>query len=307
MPGTSLTVSPVALGCWALGGEGWGEDISEAQADATVQAALAAGITLFDTAPIYGRGQADRRLARALGPRIHEVVVATKAGPRFEGDHPISDLSAENLRRDVEGSLARLGLACLPLLQIHWPCEQGTPLLESLEALERLREEGLIAHIGLCNYGPDALEEARRAGHRVMLQTPLSLVRRDYEHGLMEAARATETPVLAYEPLARGMLTGKFRALPTFPKNDVRHDDPRFWAARFGHFAPRVERLRQIANKVDASPAALAVAWAASRPRVVSALAGAKSPEQIRESAEALSLLARPGAQRVLDAVGRAV
>ena len=304
---TDLEVSVVGMGCWAIGGEGWGDDVTESEACGAVAAAFDAGITLFDTAPIYGRGEADRRLRAALGPRIRDVVVATKVGPRFEGDHPISDLTPKNLVRDVEESLARLGLETIPLLQVHWPCDLGTPLEASLEALEGLVERGLVRHLGLCNYDPAGLEAACANSQIATLQTPLSLVRRDYDQGLRQAVERTGVGVLAYEPLARGLLTGKFRTLPRFPRSDLRREDPRFWAARYGHLAPRVERLRQLATRLGTTPAALAVAWAASHGGVVAALAGAKRPAQILETARAGEILEREGAEEVLAAVGRAI
>ena len=297
-------MSAVGFGCWALGGEGWGEDVDDAEAVGAVGAALDRGITLFDTAPIYGRGVADERLRRGLGARRHDVVIATKVGPRFEGDHPKSDLSPENVRRDVEASLERLGLDVLPLVQTHWACERGTPLEATLEALHRLVDEGKIRHVGLCNVGPEALG----VGAVDTLQTPLSLVRQDYLHdGLSNAAADHGLAVLAYEPLCRGLLSGKFRTLPRFARGDVRRDDPRFWAARFAHLTPRVARLSKLAERLSTTAATLAVAWAATRPNVVSALVGAKRPAQIEETAGAIELLERDGATEVLGAVGRAV
>ncbi|HJL17137.1 MAG TPA: aldo/keto reductase [Sandaracinaceae bacterium LLY-WYZ-13_1] len=307
IPGTDLRVSAVGLGGWALGGEHWGDDVDDDAARAAVHAALDVGITLFDTAPLYGRGHADAILREALGPRIREVVVATKVGPRYEGDHPVSDLSPANLRRDVEASLRRLGVEALDLAQIHWPCEVGTPLEASLEALVALREEGKIRHLGLCNYGPEALERARALAPIVTLQTPLSLIRREYEGGVSDAVARTGVGVLAYEPLARGLLTGKYRALPRFGPTDMRRRDPRFWAAGFSQIAPTVERLRRAAAQLNTTPAALAIAWAATRPGVLAALAGAKRPAQVRENAEAGRLLERPGARALLDRVGDAV
>jgi len=303
--GTDLSVSAVGLGCWALGGEHWGDDVDDASSRAAVHAALDAGVTLFDTAPLYGRGHADEALRAALGPRIRDVVVATKVGPRYRGEHPISDLSPENLRRDVEGSLRRLGVDAIDLLQVHWPCDLGTPLEVTLEALVAMRDEGKVRHLGLCNYGPEALLEACAAAPVAVLQTPLSLFRREYEGALSGAAARAGVSVLAYEPLARGLLTGKFRSLPRFPSSDMRRRDPRFWAARFSRLAPSVERLRRIADQLGTSPAALAIAWSASRPGVVAALAGAKRPAQVRQNVEAGRLLERPGAARVLEALGR--
>lgn len=266
--------------------------MSDARSEGAIEAALEAGVTLFDTAPIYGDGHADRLLRRVLGPRIHDVTIATKAGPR--GEPPVSDLSAGNLRRDVEASLRRLGVERIDLLQVHWPCEVGTPMARTIEALVALRDEGKIAEFGLCNYGPEALAEACALGPVRTLQTPLSWIGREYEGGLARVAREAGLGVLAYEPLARGLLTGKHRRLPRFERGDVRRDDPRFWAARFARLSPRIERLRRVAEKLGTTPAPLAIAWAASRPGVTAALFGAKDAAQVRENVGAAELLDRP-------------
>lgn len=301
--GADLRVSAVGLGCWAIGGEGWGDDVDDAASKAAIRAALDAGVTLFDTAPIYGRGHADEVLRDALGPRIREVTVATKVGPRFEGHRPVSDLSPENVRRDVEASLRRLGVEALDLVQAHWPCEVGTPLEATLEALVALRDAGTIRAFGLCNYGPTDLARAAAIAPIATLQTPLSLIRREYEGEIAPVALARGVGVLAYEPLGRGILTGKFRTLPRFAAGDVRRDDRRYWAAGFARIAPRVERLRRMAEQLGTTPAALSIAWAASRPGVVAALFGAKRPAQVRENVEAAALLERPNAAAVLDRV----
>ncbi|MGE0788780.1 MAG: aldo/keto reductase [Sandaracinaceae bacterium] len=287
--GTDLRVSRLGLGLFAIGGRGWGSDVDDRSSAAAIEAALDAGITLFDTAPIYGDGHADRLLARTLGARIRDVTVATKAGPR--GEPPIADLSPENLRRDVEASLRRLGVERIDLLQLHWPCQRGTPLEATIEALEDLVEQSKIRHYGLCNYGPDELARACELGNVASLQTPISWVRREYEGALAKVAVAHRVGVLAYEPLARGMLTGKFRSLPRFGADDLRHRDPRFWAVGFAKLAPRVEQLRRAAEARGTAPAALAIAFAASRPGVVSALFGAKRPEQVKENVRAAELL----------------
>ncbi len=290
--GLPRPVSRLGLGCWAIGGRGWGPDEGEAAAAAAIGAALDAGITLFDTAPIYGDGEADRRLRRALGPRIRDVTVATKVGPR--GEPPVCDLTPQHLRRDVEASLRRLGVDRLDLVQAHWPCDLGTPLEATVEALTALRDEGKIAAFGLCNYGPVDLADACRRGPVATLQTPLSWIRREYEGELRRVVEAHRLGVLAYEPLARGLLTGKFDRLPRFDAGDVRRNDPRFWAARFARLAPRVERLRRAARALGVPPSALAIAWVASRPTVTTVLFGAKRAEQVQQNVRAFELLDDP-------------
>lgn len=287
LPGTDLRVSVIGLGCWALGGEGWGS-VSDRDAKDTILAALEAGVTLFDTAPLYGR--ADEHLRAALGPRLRDVVVASKVGARREAAHAISDLSPSHLRRDLEASLERLGVETIDLLQIHWPCERGTPLEESLQALFRMRDEGKLRYVGLCNYGAADLERAWKVGPIATLQLPLSLLRRENERDIAAAARLG-TGVLAYEPLARGLLTGKHRGVPRFAPGDVRASDPRFWALGMARAGPLIESLRREAERRGTTPAALALAWVARREGVTAVLAGARTPAQARENARAAELV----------------
>lgn len=289
LEGTELVVSRLGFGCWAIGGQGWGPDVDDDASRGAIEAALEAGVTLFDTAPIYGSGHADRLLREVLGSRVKELTIATKAGPR--GEPPISDLSAENLRRDVEASLERLGVDRLDLLQVHWPDETGATLEATMSALTQLKDEGLIGEIGLCNYGPEGLDAACALGPVRVLQTPLSWIRREYEGALSEVVERRGLSVLAYEPLARGLLTGKYRRLPRFPRGDVRREDRRFWAAGFARLQPHLRAHEARAKKRGVPPSALAIAWAASRPRVAAALFGAKTAAQVHENVRAAELL----------------
>ena len=307
IPGTDLSVSVVGLGCWAIGGLWWGNDVDDAQSEATVAAALDLGIDWFDTAPVYGHGHADEVLARALGSRRHDVVIATKVGVRWDNPqvHATSDLSPEHVRADTEASLRRLGLDTIPLLQVHWPCERGTPLEATLEELSRLRDEGKIRHFGLCNYGAEDLARAVDLAPVATLQTAYSLMRREAEADLLPVARGQRggrpLGVLAYEPLGRGLLTGKFRAIPRFPRTDLRSRDERFQGGRFLRGLELVLRLDPVAKKLDVPLAALAVAWVCAQPGVTAAIAGAKRPSQIADSARAAELIHHPTLWTVVD------
>jgi aryl-alcohol dehydrogenase-like predicted oxidoreductase len=279
------------MGCWAIGGLWWGNDVDDATSALAIEAALDEGIDWFDTAPVYGHGHADEVLVRTLGERRHSVTIATKVGVRWDNPqrHATSDLSPDHVRADTEASLRRLGLEVIPLLQVHWPCERGTPLEDTLDALVRLRDEGKVRHIGLCNYGAAELARAKALAPIVTLQTAYSMARRELEGELLGVATGQDggraLGVLAYEPLARGLLTGKFRSMPRFPKTDLRARDERFTGRRFLSLLNLVMRLDPVAQKAGVPLAALATGWVASRPGITSVIAGAKRPEQIRESA----------------------
>ena len=300
VPGTELELSVVGMGCWAIGGTWWGDDVRDEVSVAAVHAALDAGINWFDTAPLYGLGHADEILRRALGPRLPDVLIATKVGPRTGPDgHARCDLTAPQVRADVDASLQRLGIERIDLLQVHWPCDLGTPLAETMEALSSLVREGKVRHVGLCNYSPEGLAEAALAAAAapsgplklVTLQTPYNLLRREFEHGLRGAAQAQGMGVLAYEPLCRGLLTGKFQTPTHFPETDLRSRDERFVGARFLRTVSFVKLLSQAAARMRMPVATLAVAWVCAQPGITAAIAGAKTAQQLRENASAFALL----------------
>ena len=309
-PGTDLEASVVGMGCWAIGGKWWGEDVEDNNSIACVRAAVESGINFFDTAPLYGHGHADEILVEALGPKRHDMIIATKVGIRFQGTtgHAQSDLSAAHVREDTETSLRRLKLDSIPLLQIHWPCEMGTPLGETMDALLELQQEGKVQHIGVCNYNAGGMAEILACGRIDSLQTPLSMVRKRYGQDLIDVCESglqTRTPigVIGYEPLCRGLLTGKYKSITAFPPGDVRGQDDWFKGSRFLQVMGLVRYMEQIARKVKTTPAALAVAWSAAQTGVITSIVGAKRPEQIRENAAASLLLSKPKIMKVVNQV----
>lgn len=313
LPGTDLEVSEVGFGAWAIGGKWWGDDVRDEDSIAAVRRALELGVTLFDTAPLYGHGHADEVLKQALGEELSEVTIATKVGVRWDGtgEHAESDLSAAYVREDCEASLKRLGVDTLDLLQVHWPCEHDTPLEETLGALRALKSEGKLRHFGLCNYGSEDLRQALDGGDLSSFQTPYSMIRRELEDELMDVVRPpgaddSRVGVFAYETLARGILTGKFRSLPRFPKTDLRARDPRYWGTRFFRLTRWVDLLRQASERVDEPAAALAAGWALSRPAVSCVLIGAKRASQVEQNVRASDVAARPDVVHLLDRIAGA-
>lgn len=303
LPRTDLQLSAIGFGCWAIGGKWWGDDVDDARSIAAIRAALEHGINWFDTAPLYGHGHADEILVEALGSKRHDVIIATKVGVRWaeEGnDHAFSDLSPDHLIADCEASLRRLRLDTIPLLQVHWPCECDTPFEATLETLLALRDGGKIRYFGLCNYASRPIEQALAyAPELASLQTPYSMLRREFEFALRDAVAPPELGeqrlgVLAYETLCRGMLTGKFSATsPRFPSTDLRHIDDRFREPLWSRAQPLVAALRLVGEKLDVPAGAIAIAWALRQPGISLAIVGAKRPEQVADNVRALELLGR--------------
>lgn len=303
LPGTDLDLSVVGFGCWAIGKSWWGDDVDDDTSVTAVQRALELGVTWFDTAPVYGWGHADEVLVRGLGSQKRDVVIATKVGVANVGGHAQSQLTPDHLRVDLEASLTRLGVDTIDLLQVHWPCELGTPLEETFGALDRLRAEGKFRWLGVCNYNGPTVRQIAAITPIVSLQTGYSLLRREYENGEQQACADLGLGTLAYEPLCRGLLTGKYTHVPTFPDTDLRARDDRFKGSRFLHAQRLAADLSKVAAKVGVPTAAVAIGWVASRPGVTSVIAGAKRPEQVEQNVRAASLTGQRKLWEVVDRI----
>jgi myo-inositol catabolism protein IolS len=286
---TDLSVSIVAMGCWALAGDAtWGPQ-EEAASIATVHAALDAGVNFFDTAEGYGGGSSEAVLGRALVRRRHEAVIATKVSR--------SNQSPEEVLRACEHSLRRLRTDYIDLYQIHWP-SRSVPLAETVGALERLREQGKVRAIGVCNFGVRDLSDLMAIGWAETNQLPYSLLWRAIEYEIRQKCMDEGIGILCYSSLAQGLLTGKFSSADKVPEGRARirlfsGDRPE---ARHGEagcetevFAA-IEQIRHVCAEIGQPMAQVAVAWLLHQPGVTSVIAGARRPDQIQETARAVEL-----------------
>lgn len=281
----SLTVSEVGLGC-----NNFGMLIGRKESDAVVGAALEAGITLFDTADMYGNTKSESFLGEALGSRRDEIVLASKFGGPFEG-HPGGATTAY-IRMSIEDSLQRLGTDRIDLYQLHYP-DPKTPIAETMGTLGELVAEGKVREIGCSNFDAAQLEEALAAvpagGTRFKsVQNEYNLFHRDPEDEVLPFCDRTHTAFLPYFPLASGVLSGKYRAGVAAPKGTRMAA----WGA-MAETALSEERLAAVAA-LDALAQTeghtvldLAFAWLLSRPSVASVIAGATRPEQVAANAAA--------------------
>jgi aryl-alcohol dehydrogenase-like predicted oxidoreductase len=292
---SDLAVSPVALGTMSWPGTGYGQSAPEL-ADypavrAMVAAALDSGITLFDTAEGYGRGLAEELLGRALEDldARDRVTVVTKVGPLFAGEK-IGDrgcnLSRDHLRNRVAGCLRRLRTDRIDLLLAHWP-DPSTPIAETMAAADELRRAGRIRWFGVSNFGPDLLAEALTHGPVAVNQLPYSLVDRSIESDRLPFCLGQRIGIMAYSPLGKGVLSGKYDESHLPPPDDYRHQRPHFSAERLPRNLQLATRLRALAPDCGCTPGQLALAWALARPGITVVLPGAKSPEQVRTNAAA--------------------
>jgi aryl-alcohol dehydrogenase-like predicted oxidoreductase len=282
---SGLTVSVVGLG-----GNNFGSVCDAAQTRAVVWAALDAGITLFDTADVYGhRGGSETLLGQALGRHHDEVVVATKFGMDMGGPPHEARASRRHIRRAVEGSLRRLGFDHLDLYQQHAP-DRRTPLEETLAALDELVGEGKVRYVGSCNFAAWQIVEAdwiARSQHRtpfVSAQNHYNLLERDLEQEVLPACQRYGIGVLPSYPLANGLLTGKYkRGEPPPPRSRLAERGITPSEEAFD----RLEALEKYAVQRGLTPLEVAVGGLAAQPGIASVIAGATRPDQVRANVTA--------------------
>lgn len=282
---TNLEVSRICLGTWQFGGE-WGR-IDREQAVATVTRARELGVNFFDTAQGYGWGASEQLLAQALaGVPREQVVIATKGGLRREGDRLVRDSSPSWLRKGVEESLQHLGTDYIDIYQVHWP-DAHTPFADTAAALEELVREGKIRHVGVSNFDAEEMARFERCGRLETLQPPYHMLRRDIEAAILPHCAAHHIGVLAYGPLAHGLLSGGFTRNTQLAEDDWRHGSDLFGGERYERNLKVVERLRELAAELDVTVAQLAIAWTLANPAVHVAIVGARRPQHIEGAAPA--------------------
>jgi aryl-alcohol dehydrogenase-like predicted oxidoreductase len=281
----SLTVSTVGVGCNNFGGR-----LGPDQTAAVVHAALDAGITLFDTADVYGGAKSEEYLGAALGARRDEVVLATKFGAPYEGHE--GGAAPGYIRTAVEDSLSRLGTDRIDLYQLHVP-DKKTPLAETLGTLDDLVAEGKVREIGCSNFSVALLQEAEGAVPDggpgfVSVQNQYSILYREPEDGVLQECEQTGTAFLPYFPLAMGLLSGKYRAGEPLPQGArISAMGERGASQLTDERLAAVAALDALAHQSGHNVLDLAFAWLLSRPAVSSVIAGATTPAQIEANVAA--------------------
>ncbi len=292
--GTSgLTVSALGYGAMGLS-EFYGPTDDRAAAEVLARA-LDLGITLIDTADMYGHGHNEQLIGAALGRRRAEVRLATKfgivrAGP---GEPRRIDTSPAYVRRACEASLRRLGTEVIDLYYVH-RVDPATPIEETMGALADLVRAGKIRHIGLCEVAPATLRRAHAVHPVTALQTEYSLWTREVEAGLLPLCRTLGTGFVAYSPLGRGFLTGTIRSHDSLAADDFRRTNPRFSDDNLPRNAERLATLARIAEAHDARPGQVALAWLRARAPEVVPIPGTKRIAYLEENVAALGLSLTP-------------
>jgi aryl-alcohol dehydrogenase-like predicted oxidoreductase len=278
---SGVKTSRIGLGTWAIGGWMWGGS-DEALSIATIRSAVERGITLIDTAPVYGFGHSEEIVGKALaeGSLRAQVQIATKVGLAWKDGMVFRDSRPARIRRELEDSLRRLRTDVIDLYQVHWP-DLETPIAETARVLEDLRRQGKIRAIGVSNFSPAQIDAFSAEARLDAVQPPYNLFEREIEADVLPHAKAKGLAVLCYGALCRGLLTGKMTAQTAFDGDDLRKVDPKFRGARLRQYLGAVDALKTLAHeRFGKSVLALAVRWVLDQGPTL-ALWGARHPGQL--------------------------
>jgi len=293
---SDLDITPLGFGAWAIGGGdwsfGWGSQ-DDRDSVAAIREALDLGVNWIDTAAVYGLGHSEEVVARALEGVARRPYVFTKCGRVWNERREVGKrLTAASVRAECEASLRRLRIERIDLYQVHWP-EPDEEVEEGWTELARLRAEGKVRWIGVSNFSVGQLERARRIAPVTSLQPPYSLLRREIEPDVLPYCRRHGIGVLAYSPMASGLLTGAWtrERHAALPEDDWRkHKNPLFQEPHFSRALAGVETIRGVAARHGVSPGAVALAWVLGNPAVTGAIVGGRRAGQLTEVVAAAGL-----------------
>ncbi len=300
--GTSgIQITPIITGTWQAGKAMW-VGIEDAETVKAIRAAFDAGITTVDTAEVYGSGHSEQIVAEALSDVRSQAVYLTKVFANH--------LKYDQVIAACEGSLKNLRTDYIDLYQIHWPAgafgSEVVPIAETMQALTDLKQQGKIRAIGVSNFSRAQLAEACQYGRIDSLQPPYSLFWRYVERDAQPYCMEHNISILAYSPLAQGLLTGKFQPGHQFDPSDNRYKNKLFQGETFERSQQALAKLRPIADRLHTSLANLALAWLIAQPQT-SAITGVRHADQATDNAKAAAVNLSAENLAEIDAIGRIV
>jgi aryl-alcohol dehydrogenase-like predicted oxidoreductase len=284
-----LEVGRLGLGAMGMSAAYAGAGTDDAESIRTIHRAIDLGVTLIDTAEVYGPYRNEELLARALHGRRDQVVLATKFGLMSHTGKNGLDSSPANIRVALDGSLQRLGTDHVDLYYQH-RLDRSTPIEDTVGALSELVTAGKIRHIGLSEVGSQTIRRAHAVHPITAVQSEYSLWTRDPENAVLPALRELGIGFVAYSPLGRGFLTGAIRSTDAIPDTDFRKTNPRFVDENFQHNLRSADQLRAISSDIGATPAQVALAWLLAKGADIVPIPGTKRVERLEENVAADSI-----------------
>lgn len=286
---SDLNITSIGFGAWAIGGGGWAfawGPQDEADSIATIHEAIDLGINWIDTAAVYGLGESERVVAKALEGLPSRPYVFTKCGRVWDESRTIGKrLMADSIRRECEESLRRLKIDVIDLYQIHWP-EPDEDVEEGWAEVAKLKQEGKVRWIGVSNFNVQQMERAAKIAPITSLQPPYSMIRREIEAEILPYCHAKGIGTLVYSPMQSGLLTGTWtrERIAALPADDWRKEKNKwFQEPLLTKNLALVELLREIGRPHGKTPGEVAIAWTLRQPAVTAAIVGARRTGQLRE------------------------
>jgi aryl-alcohol dehydrogenase-like predicted oxidoreductase len=295
--------SRIALGTWAMGGWMWGGS-DEAECIRTIHEALDRGITLIDTAPVYGFGHSEEIVGKALADgRRRRASIATKVGLDWRDGKPFRSATRARIMKEVDDSLRRLRTDVIDLYQVHWP-DPDTPIEETAAAMADLQRYGKIRAIGVSNFTTAQMEAFRAVSPLDTAQPPYNLFERGIEQDVLPYCRDRKIVTLAYGALCRGLLAGRMTEATRFTGDDLRKSDPKFQMPRLRQYLEAVDKLDRFArDNYGKRVIHLALRWVLDRSDTNIALWGARRPDQLAPVGEVIGWHLDQSAMAEIDAI----
>ena len=296
-------VSAIGLGCMGMSAF-YGPPSEEAVAIGVIHRALDLGITLFDTAEMYGPHTNEQLLAKALAGKRDQAFVATKFGIGYNAERTrlTVDGSPANVRRAIEGSLTRLGMDHVDLYYLH-RVDPDTPIEETVGAMGELVREGKVRYLGLSEASPETLRRAHGTHPITALQTEYSLWSREPEDEILATCRELGIGFVPYSPLGRGYLSGQIRSPDDLAPDDFRRSNPRFQGKNFDRNLKLVEAVSSLAADKGVTPAQLALAWVLAQGETLVPIPGTRRTSTLEENAAAVDVVLTPADLEAIEAV----